>query len=211
MDTSEINERILNDRTFVTDELENLRQYYELKHTLRWGDNQPVLDQRESVAEHVFGMHLLAEYFLPLHNDLKLDAATITQMITWHDIAEAITRDMTSQTKTDSHRAAEREAEERILSAANPILRSIIRRSLNDYEQQATNEARFTKALDKIEPMFHMYFVTKKPNVAEKNMEWPVDEYRMYRKRYLTAYPLLNAFDDVLEAGIRDSGFFPRT
>lgn len=118
MTIQQIKQKILSDDEFIYQELEQFATYYNLKRTLRWGQNNSERDILESVAEHIYGMHVMADYFLPLYPDL--DAFQVKQIITWHDMAEAIVDDMTTKTKTEDHKQAELQAEQEIVSAAPP-------------------------------------------------------------------------------------------
>ena len=65
MTTPEIVEKIMTDEAFVLHEINTLASYYQLKHTIRWAHTRTE-DETESVAEHIFGMHILIDYFYPL-------------------------------------------------------------------------------------------------------------------------------------------------
>jgi len=80
MTLAEIQHKILTDDTFVTAKLKNFLMYYNLKHTLRWGQDNNLKDETESVAEHVYGMHIIADYFLPFYP--ALDREKVRQLIT---------------------------------------------------------------------------------------------------------------------------------
>ena len=64
-----------------------IAEYYNLKHTVRWDHGRPG-DETESVAEHIFGMHLLLSFFTPLI-DPSLNRVLLGELATWHDLAEA--------------------------------------------------------------------------------------------------------------------------
>ena len=209
MDRSTIISEALNNAAFVEQELENFLLYYKLKHTLRWGSTDPVTNERESVAEHVYGMHILNEYFLHLHEEMNLNPERVIRLINWHDMGEAITTDMPANTKTDAHRELELAAETTIHESAGTHMRSTLESVFAEYNAQETKESRYVKALDKIEPMFQMYFIVKNPDTTEKNMGWQADDYRTFRQEYIREFPLLLAFDNVIDSLIFDSGFFP--
>ena len=81
MTTQEIKNKILTDPKFVAEELQKLSLYYQLKHTLRWGFENDEEDVQESVAEHVYGMNMLSEYFLPLHSESCTNSQNVSAMI----------------------------------------------------------------------------------------------------------------------------------
>lgn len=198
MTNFEIKERLLNDTEFLVQELDKIALYYQLKHTPRW--NHPrAQDEIESVAEHIYGMHILASYFMPLLDE-QLDTETVRQLITWHDMAEAVVGDMTSRTKTDEHRKAEKDAEAKLLEIAPEHLLPKLQVTFNMFDSRTTPEATFVKAIDKIEPLFHMYFLTKQPGAVSQKFDlgWPSKIYQQYRQPYVSTIPLLLHFDSVL-------------
>lgn len=200
MTITEINEKIMNDKEFVKLELNKFSIYYNLKHTIRWARTRNG-DVTESVAEHIYGMHVLSSYFLPLiDNESKLNHELIHNMITWHDMAEAIVSDMTTKSKTEAHKASEKEAEASLTETATDHLQKTIQLIYSTYDDRSTEEAKFVKALDKIEPMFHIFFLKTK-NVDMKAhfaFEWEANEYREYRAKFVDFFNVIKRFDDIL-------------
>lgn len=195
-----IREKILTDDEFVKSELQKFVTYYNLKHTIRWAKNRDG-DYTESVAEHVFGMQVLLSYFLALiDTDKNLDINLIYQMATWHDMAEAVVSDMTTKLKTKAHEAAEKEAEQMLIKTAPYHLKDSLTTIYSTYDIRANTEAMFVKAIDKMEPMFHLYFLKQKGISVPDHyqMQWEADEYRQHRAKYVDAFPILKRFDDVL-------------
>jgi len=211
MTISEIQEKILTDEAFVTTELKNFLLYYNLKHTLRWGRDNGEKDETESVAEHVYGMHILVDYFLPFYP--KLDSEKVRQLTTWHDMAEAVVDDMTTKTKTDAHRQAETDAEKKITQESPEQLHPVLQVLFDEYQEQKTAEAKFVKAVDKIEPIFHMYFLAKTTEVNTDAFKtddsgWEMSEYKEHRRPYIANHPVLWRFDNIMTPVINDAGFF---
>lgn len=201
MTIAEIQKRILFDDRFIESELEQFSVYYNLKHTLRWGQDNSERDILESVAEHIYGMHIMADYFLPLHPEL--DPNTVRQLITWHDMAEAVVDDMTTKTKTADHKLNELRAERQIVSDAPDHIKSNLQDVFSSFEKLNTSEARFVKALDKLEPIFHWYFLHTTSGIdrskfVTENSGWFCDEYKEHRKQYIQEFDLVWRFDDIL-------------
>lgn len=198
MEIAVIREKILTDNSFVEEQISVLSSYYQLKHTHRWAHLR-TQDETESVAEHVYGMHILCSYFAPLMEDI-VDLNLCREYINWHDMAEALVGDMTSRTKTDAHRQAEKVAEETLVANAPDHLHDLLSHLYATFDTKSTPEARFVKALDKIEPMFHLYFLSTKENDLHTKFDlgWSADEYRAYRATQVDAFPILKRFDDVL-------------
>ncbi len=196
----QITQKILTDDVFLRQQLDLFVTYFNLKHTIRWAKNRDG-DYTESVAEHVFGMHVLLNYFLPLIDiNNTLDKSLIYHMPTWHDMAEAIVSDMTTKLKTQAHEAAEKEAEQMLIETAPGHLKDMLRTIYTTYDIRDSVEAKFVKAIDKMEPMFHLYFLKHKGISVPDHyqMQWEADEYREHRARYVDTFPVLKRFDDVL-------------
>jgi len=200
MTLQETRKRILEDDEFVYKMLKDLAVYYNLKHTIRWANVRGVDDTTESVAEHVYGLHVLIDYLVPLIDpESKLDQSLMHSYATWHDMAEAIVSDMTNRTKTEQHKQAEKEAEKSLVNESADYLRPLLEKIFNEYDDRTTPEARLVKALDKIEPMFHLYFLTTKGYGPEAfDLGWPAEKYREHRKPYIEQFELLVRFDNVL-------------
>ena len=90
---------------YVISEVRKLQYLYQLKKEIRYAQNRHEEDSTESVAEHIYGMHILAAYFLPLVDTKgEWDKARIYEMITQHDIDEIETGDIVGYLNTDSDR-----------------------------------------------------------------------------------------------------------
>lgn len=159
MTTKEIKELILTDDTFLQTELDSIISYYQLKHTIRWAHDRTE-DETESVAEHVYGLHILIDYFFPLvTEDTPMDLELVRQLATWHDMAEGFVGDMTTRTKTIEHQNNEKIAEAKLIETSPKHLTAMLKKVYEIYDARTTPESQFVKALDKIEPQFHLYFL----------------------------------------------------
>jgi 5'-deoxynucleotidase YfbR-like HD superfamily hydrolase len=158
-------------------------------------------------------MHILIDYFYPLISETeKLDLNSIRHLATWHDMAEAFVGDMTTRTKTKEHEASEKIAEENIVKNAPQHLSHMLQTVYKQYDARATREAAFVKAIDKIEPNFHLYFLsTKEKDYSEYlDLGWTTDAYRAHRDPYIREFPLLKKFDDILYEKSNETNFFPK-
>lgn len=211
MTITEINAKIMNDEEFVLDELNTLTTYYELKHTMRWAHTRTE-DETESVAEHIYGMHILIDYFYPLIAETEpLNLETIRHLATWHDMAEAFVGDMTTRTKTKEHEQNEKLAESEIVKNAPAHLANMLQSVYEEYDARITIESKFVKAIDKIEPNLHLYFLSLKEKDYSKYLDlgWTAEAYRTYREPYMRPFPLIQKFDEVLYKKSKETNFFP--
>lgn len=143
---------------YILQEVASLQYLYGLKREIRYAMTRTQEDATESVAEHVYGMHICALYFLPLENPAgDWDRALISDMITLHDIDEIETGDVLGYTKTDADRAAEADAMRVVMNKAPLHMRPLMSRAIDAYDVQDTPEARFVKAIDKFEPLVQTY------------------------------------------------------
>lgn len=127
---------------------EALLRLLELKLILRTGWTRHLCpSQVESVADHSYGVALLAWLLCPP----ELDRARVLELALVHDLAEVVTGDLTPADGVpgDVKEPAERKALAELLSLFS--LRSRALELLDDYQSAASPEARFVKAVDKLE------------------------------------------------------------
>jgi len=211
MTIEETRQKIMTNDEFVLQELEQFLHYYNLKHTLRWGHNNKTKDASESVADHIYAMQILATYFQPFYTEL--DALRISQLILWHDMAEALVDDVITNRKTDDDREAEILAEQQLTINASPHLQESLSELFLEYNEQTTIESKFVKAIDKIEPNLHMYFLSQKSNVTRTMLkapetDWTSSACRQHQGTYLTPFPMLERFYNFVVEEARLGGFY---
>ena len=195
MDITTIQQNILNDDTFVLSETERIQQLLQLKYEIRWEQSRATDNLSESVAEHVYGMHILAKYFLPLEDEAgELDSARIFSMITWHDIDEVITGDIITSKKTGD--TTDSDIALATILASMPVhMRSEAETALTEYSQQETREAQFVKAIDKAEPVFEM--IRPGFDAVLKQIDRKAPELEKYVVAYVKNFPYILRFVDV--------------
>lgn len=194
-------------RDFVVSEASKIQYLYTLKHVIRYGQSRTDLDYTESVAEHMWGMHIVAEYFLPLEDPQKLlDTNKIKQLINWHELGEIETGDIPAIHKTDDDRLREQEAIQKVIEIIPAHLQNSVHDLVNEYETQSTAEARFTKAIDKIEPLFHTFNPLGKQ--VQHELKLPVSISRAVKEPYISNYPFVKKFSDLLHEHMSELGYF---
>lgn len=191
----------------IIDETNTLQYLYGLKREIRYAQTRTQDDSTESVAEHVYGMHICALYFLPLENpDNTWDKAKIFEMISLHDIDEIETGDIIGYLKNDAMRAAEADAM-RIVMTKSPLhMRSTMKQAIDEYDEQQTNEARFVKAIDKFEPLVHMYN-DKGRDIFQMN-KTTAENARVIKESYIKPFPYMYAFYQEIHKRMIFEGFF---
>jgi 5'-deoxynucleotidase YfbR-like HD superfamily hydrolase len=201
--------KIMDDDDFVKDEIEKILLYFNLKHTIRYGHSRNTQKEYyESVAEHVYGMHILTNYFLPLYANEHIDRQFVYTLINWHDMAEAVVGDMTSELKTKEHIDAELVAEEQILNMVTPHLSEVVGRCFREYHELVSLEAQFVRAIDKLEPLFHLLLLARKCGKAPFKIGSTVEEDKVYRGKSISKFHLLQRFDDIISVELATYDYF---
>ncbi len=131
-----------------------------LKETYRFGE-VPAMAGKESSADHSWRLALMA---MVLGDELKLkiDADRAVRIALVHDIAESLTGDVDirlvyeNKISKEEKEKEERAAMEKMCSTLAGEQKELVMELWNEYEEAKTPEARFIKALDKIEGLAHL-------------------------------------------------------
>jgi 5'-deoxynucleotidase YfbR-like HD superfamily hydrolase len=192
-------------REEILQEVEKLTYLFGLKYEIRYEQKRG--DETESVAEHIYGMHILAHYFLELEDsEKKWNRERIFSMITWHDIDELETGDMIGYKKTDSDRAREEIASNEVLRKLPQCLVDTTTLVTHEYHKRETIEAKFVKAIDKIEPNFHLWNEAGKQTLMQ-NKTTEVQQ-RSIKDPFFIEFPYIRQFSEVMTVHMRENGFF---
>ena len=107
----------------------------------------------ESVAEHSWRLALMAIVLSPIV-DSKIDLTKALQMAIVHDLAEIHAGDHIAwKKKSKNHHTLEKKALTKLLKNLPPIQKKQIQNLWKEYEQAKSPEAKFIKALDKLETL----------------------------------------------------------
>lgn len=194
-------------RETVIAETRRIQYLYGLKNEIRYGQSRGEAAGTESVAEHIYGMHILAIYFLPLEDPTGTwDRTRIFEFITIHDLDEVETGDTIGYLKTDSQRAAEADAMRTVLSKAPAHLAAALTRLVDEYEAQETPEARFVKAIDRFEPLIHVYSDHGRRTLHTN--QTTIEHSRQLKQAYVAPYPYLKRFTETLQAVMQEEGYY---
>lgn len=192
----------------ILDEVAKLQYFYGLKLEIRYAQDRG--DVTESVAEHIYGMHVLAPYFLELEDpSCSWDRTRIFEMITWHDMDELETGDILGYMKTDADRQREVVAMQNVIEKAPTLIREHILAITAEYEAQKTDESRFVKALDKIEPLFHLYNESGKQLLLRNKTT--LQDSRKIKDSYVATFPHMKLFNEVINTTMDQEGYFAKS
>lgn len=190
----------------VLAEVAKLQYLYTLKNEIRYAQKR-ASGETESVAEHIYGMHIVAQYFLPLlDSEKKWNRAHIYEMITLHDIDEIETGDVLGYTKTAEDRESERDAMQIVITKSPAHMQIHMLERVNEYEEQQTVESRFVKAVDKFEPLVQIYNEAGKQIV--KNNNTTAAQSASIKEPYLKTFPLMYKYYLIIHQAMIDEEFF---
>lgn len=188
-------------------EVRRLQYLYRLKREIRYGRSRHDAHDTESVAEHVYGMLLLAHYFLEFEDLLhQWDQLKIFTMITIHDLDEIETGDTIGYLKTDAQYQAELSARHVVAHQSPTLLRTIINRASAEYEARQSPEALFTRAIDKLEPLIHLYNEAGRKLLLQNKTT--IEQSRSIKDEHVRYFPSIRRFTDVLHVRMVAEGYF---
>jgi len=207
MDIDTVKQNILSSEQFVIEELLKFQTLYELKRVIRYDQNRTHELDTESVAEHIFGMQCLVDYFLPLE-DVSGDwnQSRIRAMIQYHDIDEIETGDVVGYRKSAQDVANERLAAESVINKLPGVMQASVRSVLDEYEKMETQEAKFVKALDKVEPVFHIYNEKGKATLAR--LKTTKTQHDKIKFPYVQEFPTIKRFAEVMTEQFNKEGYY---
>jgi putative hydrolase of HD superfamily len=193
-------------KDFVMAEVQKLQYLYTLKNEIRYAQKR-TSDETESVAEHIFGMHMVAQYFLPLlDKTVSWNRVHIYEMITLHDIDEIETGDVLGYTKSQEARDGEGAVMRQVIEKSPLHMQAHMSERVAEYEAQETIESRFVKAVDKFEPLIQIYTETGK-GILHFNGTTAVQSASI-KEPYLISFPLMYQYYNIIEQAMIDEGFF---
>ncbi len=140
---------------WILSEIEKIGYIYKLNKVIRYNLKREEILETQSVAEHVFNMLILANYFRDLEDpEKKLDFTKVTKMILMHDLVEIETGDIVMDQKNQNHKQAEEVSVLKVAEKSPEFIENEIVELCKEYDSAETLEARFVKCIDKIEQQF---------------------------------------------------------
>ena len=183
-------------------EIERLLHAYRLKEVERWGT---VGGRQESAAEHTFSVLLLALHLLPIAG-VALDEGRVLRLLVLHDLVEVEAGDafVLDEATRRAQVEKERVALEALCARLPAALGEEVRSAWKELEAGVTPEARFCRAVDRLDPMIHSL---RRPG------DWvrpPIREsaLRKMKEPDLEPFPALRALFEELVEEIRRRGYF---
>jgi len=192
---------------FVIEEARKLQTLYKLKQEIRYGHERVTETHTESVAEHIYALHCLADYFLPLEDTNNvLDRLKVHQMIQYHDIGEIETGDIVAYKKTKEDYIEEVFAAKRVIAKLPESIQKKTLNLLDEFDEQKTIESKFARGIDKFESLIHCFNDTGKQTLLTN--KFTREKRVSYVDNSLRDFPLMNRFEEVLDKLFKDDGYY---
>lgn len=207
MDIFETQQKIMNDGDFVLQEIKKLRFLFGLKKEMRFDQKRDFTDGADTVADHVYGMHVLFDYFWPLENpEGSWNQIRMRQMINFHDLEEVVTGDIIGYLKTDEHRKAEEKARLEVFKSIPESMVEKVSDLIQEYEARETIESKFVKAIDKIEPVIQLF--NDEGRSLLHRMGTTRQLHDSIKLPYFKPFPVITSFYDFSIEEMDSKGFF---
>lgn len=164
-------------------------------------------ERRENSAEHSWHLALLAVVLAP-HAAEPVDVATVVRMVLVHDIVEVDAGDSFVYAEDPAKEARERAAADRLFGLLPAPTSSELRALWDEFEAGHSAEARFARALDRLQPLL-LNWVNGGGPWVEHGI--PADRVRATNARIGDGAPALWALatrliDDAVAAGALATG-----
>ena len=184
----------------ILSEIEKIKYLYRFKKIIRYSQKRTEIIPTESDAEHIFGMMILANYFLntEFYKKENYNREKIYDLILFHEMDELELGDISTHLKTSSDIKKAFDSLEVVYKSIPENLRQKAENNFQEYNDGKTKEALFVFWLDKIEPVFHMSFDLKTSKQILTDMK--LDREKAYEKKSteLKNSGLMKEFLDVL-------------
>ena len=204
---SKIREKILKSDEFVLSEIKKLQYLYGLKQIIRTKQNRKENIQTESVAEHIYSLNILSRYFLPLEDlNENLDQQLVYSLILWHEIDEIENGDVVPWEKSETIKNQLKDDYELALTKIPNLLKSEAKLMFCHYEANESPEAKFVKAIDKIDPVIDSYTNEGKKRMLDYGIT--AEQNLAIKLPYINDYPYIKRFNDVIHERFVSEGFF---
>ena len=153
--------------------IEFYRLAQQLKEVKRIGWLYKDVDDSESVADHTYGVALLA---LTVDLPQGINREKLIKMSLVHDIAESITGDVMWEKGADKSNAKQSVIHSTRINALNKVFDIIkndeLRTLAIEFVEGKTKTAQFLKELDKLELVFQALAYEKKVHASKLNEFW---------------------------------------
>lgn len=181
-------------------DLEKLRKIYELKSVYR---ENSVKERKESSAEHSWSCLILADYFLDKFK-YDLDKVKVYELLMYHDLVEIESGDVPihHEEKRKSKSVEELEAAKVLKWQIPEQLGEKFHELFLEFEECKTNEAKFAKAIDRLDAIMH------EMDYKEDWKGWTEAMLRKYNEHYYKDFPEMERLFEEMTSYVKKNGFF---
>lgn len=191
----------------IMETIRQLQVAYGLKRTLRYATKRDLDVHSESVAEHIFALLFLSQYFLPLEDTKRvLNVEKLYRILLFHDFGEITHGDIPYHLKTEEDERREQEAAENLFTSLPLSMRKEAYESWRDYERKESPEARFANALDKTEPLFELLDPINEQSI--KRLKFTYSDHLDKKLLATEEFPIMRKFIDVASRDMLKRGVF---
>ena len=202
------------------DQLHKLRKLYRLKNIERANS---VLSRKESSAEHTWSCLLLADYFLSQvknsqikaskdksnqdkdqTKDKKLDRLKIYELLLYHDLIEIEAGDIPIHHVEE--RKHKQEKEQKAFASMKKQFPEVLKEKFShlfqEFEDQKTPEAKFARAVDRIDALIHEL------DYKKDWKGWNEAKVRQFYQEEIKDVPIIKAAFEQILSYAREQGYF---
>ena len=182
------------------EDLLKIRKFYELKKVYRMNT---VENRKESSAEHTYSCLILADYLLSSLK-LKLDKIKVYELVLYHDVVEIEAGDIPIHhlEKKKNKKENELKALHSLKDKIPKLLKSKFVNLFLEFEEQKTREAKFAKAVDKLDAIIHEL------DYKKDWKGWSEKFYRSLNDEPFIQFPeLKNAYETINDFARKNSYF----
>ncbi len=143
----------------IKKDIEGLVYLYRMRDVIRYSDKREEKVRKDSVSEHIYGMMVLATYFLKFPQiSENIDKEMVYKMILFHDIDEIETGDINCWDKTDRDREEARDTLSHVKKMLPKKISSEVIDLFDQAESKNSKESELVNVLDKVEPLYFLYY-----------------------------------------------------
>jgi len=185
----------------MSDFLDFFENAYRLKRTPRSGFWYYGIKEPETVAEHIFGVSLLAYifgYYLNRYHQLNLNMEKILKMAIVHELGEALIGDLHLESRQllgECVVEAEKKAFKEMTEKLPEGLRAEVLSLYEEFEEGKTPEAIFVRSMDKVDLLIQAFIYEK---TGYKNLQNFFGEKKNFE--YIEKIPEIKEFIESLKA-----------
>ncbi len=181
-------------------DITKLRKLYELKRVYR---ENSVGGRKESSAEHSWSTMMLADYFFEAIKP-DIDRQRVFELLLYHDLVEIESGDVPihQEEKRKNKKETELKAMKKLKEEIPKEIRQRFEEMFIEFEELKTPEARFAKAVDRMDALIHEL------DNKEDWKGWDEAMVRKYFEKHISDYPKIRKMFEELVSFIREEGYF---